>query len=45
MTDRPEPIEEAIEDHDITLAVTPGQLLLLAIGAIVLVRILRSLRG
>ena len=45
MTDRPETIEEAIEDRDITLAVSPGQLLLLVIGAFVLIRILRGLRG
>jgi len=45
MTDRPESLEEAVEDHDITLALTPGQLLLLVIGAILLVRILRGLRG
>jgi len=45
MTDRPETIEEAIEDRDITLAVSPGRLLLLVIGAFVLIRILRGLRG
>ena len=45
MTGRPETIEEAIEDRDITLAVSPGQLLLIVIGAFVLIRILRGLRG
>ena len=45
MTDAPESLEQAIEDHDITLALTPGQLLLLAIGLWLLLRFLRGLRG
>ena len=45
MTEHTESIEEAIEDRDITLAVSPGQLLLLVIGIYLLIRILRSLRG
>ena len=45
MTERPEPIEDALEDRDITLAVTPGQLLLLVIGVYLLIRIFRGLRG
>ncbi len=45
MTEHRETLDEAIEDHDITLALTPGQLLLLVVGAFVLVRLLRRLRG
>lgn len=44
MTERPESLSEAIEDRDITLALTPGQLILLVVGAWLLVRILRGLR-
>jgi len=36
---------DALERRDITLALTPAQLLLLAIGAFIVLRILRSLRG
>ena len=45
MTEHPESLAEAVEDHDITLALTPAQLLLLVIGVFVLVRVIRSLRG
>jgi hypothetical protein len=45
MTDRPESIQEALDDYDITLALTPGQMLLLVIGVYLLVRFLRGLRG
>jgi hypothetical protein len=45
MTERPEPLHEALEDHDVTLALTPGQLLLLVVGAWLLLKILRGLRG
>ena len=45
MTEHPESIEEAVEDRDITLAVTPGQLLLVLLGIYLLFRILRGLRG
>lgn len=44
MTERPESFEDAIGDRDITLALTPGQLLLLVAGVWLLVRIVRSLR-
>jgi hypothetical protein len=44
MTERPETIEQAIEDRDITLALTPAQLILLALGLYLLVRFIRSLR-
>jgi len=40
MTDLP----EAITKHDITLAFTPGQVVLLVIGAFVVLRIIRGLR-
>jgi hypothetical protein len=45
MTDRPESLDAAIADHDVTLALTPAQLLLLLIGVYLLVRIIRGLRG
>jgi len=45
MTDTTETLDEAIEDHDITLALTPAQLLLLVIGVYVLIRLIRGLRG
>ena len=45
MTDTTEGLEEAIEDHDVTLALTPAQLLLLIIGVYVLLRFIRGLRG
>ncbi|MDQ2689596.1 MAG: hypothetical protein M3Y29_04910 [Chloroflexota bacterium] len=45
MTDQPEPLDEALEDHDVTLALTPGQLLLLLAGVFLLFRLLKRLRG
>ena len=45
MTDTTETLDEAIEDHDITLALTPAQLLLLVIGVYLLIRFIRGLRG
>lgn len=45
MTEHPESLAEAIEDHDITLALTPGQLLLAVAGIWLLLRFIRSLRG
>jgi hypothetical protein len=46
MTDQPpKSLEEAIEDHDVTLALTPGQLVLILIGLYLLARFLRGLRG
>lgn len=45
MTEHPESLHEAIEDRDITLALTPGQLILLVVGTWLVVRFLRSLRG
>jgi hypothetical protein len=45
MTDQPEPIDQALAEHDITLALTPGQLILLVVGVYVILRFLRGLRG
>lgn len=45
MTDPPESLHEALEDRDITLALTPGQLLLLVVGIWLLVKVLRGFRG
>jgi len=45
MTEQPESISEALDDYDVTLALTPGQLLLLVIGIYLLIRFLRGLRG
>ncbi|HEU5326033.1 MAG TPA: hypothetical protein VFV59_09150 [Candidatus Limnocylindria bacterium] len=44
MTEHPESLHEAIEDRDVTLAMTPGQLLLLVVGVWLLLRFLRGLR-
>ena len=44
MSEHPERLPEALERHDVTLALTPTQLLLLAVGLFVLLRILRGLR-
>lgn len=44
MTDTTETLHEAIEDHDVTLALTPGQLILVVIGVYLLLRIIRGLR-
>jgi hypothetical protein len=45
MTERTETLDEAIEDYDVTLALTPAQLLLLIIGVYLLLRFIRGLRG
>ena len=44
MTDTTESVDEALADHDVTLALTPGQLLLAVIGVYVLLRFIRGLR-
>jgi hypothetical protein len=44
MTEHPESLAEAIEDREITLALTPGQLVLAVIGIWLLLRVLRALR-
>jgi hypothetical protein len=45
MTDHPEPLSQAVAERDVTLAMTPAQLLLLVVGAFVLLRVIRALRG
>lgn len=45
MTDATETLHEAIEDHDVTLALTPAQLILVVIGVYLLLRIIRGLRS
>jgi hypothetical protein len=44
MTEHPESLHEALEDHDVTLAMTPGQLLLLVLGLWLFLRFVRGLR-
>ncbi len=44
MSDRRESVAEAVEDRDITLALTPSQLILLVIGVWLLLRVIRGLR-
>ncbi|HJP70954.1 MAG TPA: hypothetical protein VJ975_04485 [Candidatus Limnocylindria bacterium] len=45
MTEHPESLDAALADRDVTLAMTPGQLLLLLVGVWALLRFLRGLRG
>ena len=45
MTDQTESLDQAIDDHDVTLALTPGQLMLLLMGLYLVLRFLRGLRG
>ena len=45
MTDQPEPLDQALAEHDVTLALTPGQLILLIVGVYLILRFLRGLRG
>jgi hypothetical protein len=45
MTAQRESLTRALEDRDITLALTPAQLILLVLGIWLLLRILRGLRG
>jgi len=44
MTDTTESLEKALDDNDVTLALTPGQLLLLVIGVYLVLRMIRGLR-
>ncbi len=39
-----ESFDEALQDRDVTLAFTPGQLVLIVIGVFILLRIIRGLR-
>jgi hypothetical protein len=45
VTEHPEPLEAAIRDGDVTLAMTPAQLLLAVVGIYLVLRFLRGLRG
>ena len=45
MTEHPESLSEAVEDHDVTLALTSGQLIAAILGIWLLLRFIRSLRG
>ena len=44
MTDTTASVDDALADHDVTLALTPGQLLLAVIGVWLLLRVIRGLR-
>ena len=44
MTDAPRPLDEALDDHDVTLALSPGQLILAVVGVYLLLRLIRKLR-
>jgi ABC-type uncharacterized transport system fused permease/ATPase subunit len=44
MTEQTESLSQALDDHDVTLAMTTAQLLLALVGVWVLLRIIRSLR-
>jgi hypothetical protein len=44
MTEQPESLAEAVEDRDITLALTPGQLIVAILGIWLLLRFIRGLR-
>ena len=44
-TDRTRPLDDALAQHDVTMALTPAQVLLLVVGVWLLLRILRGLRG
>jgi hypothetical protein len=44
VTEHPESLAEAVEDRDITLALTPAQLIILVVGAWLIVRLIRSRR-
>ena len=45
MTQQPESIPEALHEYDVTLALTPGQLILVVLGLYLLIRFIRGLRG
>ena len=45
MTQQTESLSEAIADRDITLALSPGQLLMAVVALWLLMRFLRSLRN
>jgi hypothetical protein len=45
VTEHPESLEAAIQDGDVTLAMTPAQLLVAVIVIYLVLRFLRGLRG
>jgi hypothetical protein len=45
VTEHPESLEAAIQDRDVTLAMTPAQLLVAVIVIYLVLRFLRGLRG
>jgi hypothetical protein len=44
MTEHPESLAEAVDDRDITLALTPAQLIVAILGIWLLLRFIRGLR-
>jgi len=44
MTEHPESLADAIEDRDVTLALTPGQLVVAVVAIWLLLRVIRALR-
>ena len=44
MTDTTASVDDALADHDVTLALTPGQLLLAVIGIWLLLKVIRGIR-
>lgn len=44
MTDTTASVDDALADYDVTLALTPGQLLLAVIGVWLLLKVIRGLR-
>jgi hypothetical protein len=45
MTDQPRALDEALDDHDVTLALSAGQLVVVVIVIYLLLRIIRKLRA
>ena len=45
MTERPESLTRAVDERDITLALTPAQLVLLVVAVWLVVKLLRNARG
>ncbi len=45
MTEHPETLAQAVEDHDITRALTTGQLIVALIGVWAVLRFIRGLRS
>ncbi len=45
MTERPESLTQAVDERDITLALTPTQLVLLVVAVWLVVKLLRNARG